>query len=58
MGKKVYIIMIPVVIIGILIAVYALGSRDKAEWATTQDFVMDTLATQKLYGAMARQGAN
>jgi len=57
MGKKVYIIMIPVVIIGILIAVYALGSRDKAEWATTQDFVMDTLATQKLYGSNGEAGS-
>lgn len=56
MSKKIYII-IPIVIIGILIAVYALGTRDTAEWATTQDFVMDTLATQKLYGSDGEAGS-
>lgn len=56
MGKKVYLILIPIVIIGIIIAVYALRSKDEAEWVTTQDFVMDTLATQKLYGSDGKAG--
>ena len=57
MSKKVYIILIPIVIIGIIIAVYALRQRDQTEWATTQDFVMDTLATQKLYGSDGSAGS-